>query len=566
MNLLERVQRAREGVGRSLEVRRVSALPYRDPNYTPEDLTPLFSVDGLCKGCELCYHDPPKLRPLQTKALWEAEAARGLFAPMGVGTGKELTCLLLSEVFQAERPVVLTRSRLKDQLLRIDVPRYSKHFRFSPPTVVSYSELSTAGEADILDRLKPDLIIANEAHCLRGKDAARTKRFLRYMAEHPETIFCALSGTMANRSLLDYAHLIHLALRRGSPLPPPSSYYELQDWSRALDADCDDPLEPGALLDLCPGFEVEQTRQGAREAYQRRLLGTVGVVSGNGNDDVGASLVLSQKRITVPKTVRDTLKQLRATWELDGEELMDAKDVFRVARQLACGFYYRWAWPNGRKDEEWLKARAAWGKDVRDFLKYRSRKGLDSPKLVENAAIAGSLYFASYEDWAHVKHRPLPPVEAVWLDRFLVDSAIEWAASCTAKAPGIVWYEHNAFGVELARRGLKVFGAGEDGDGIIDFLGNSCGASIAAHGEGKNLQHFSRNLVLIAPANGAIWEQLLGRTHRSGQIADVVEFEICLHDQSLRNALTQARSDARFVYETQGHTQKLLYSSCLITD
>jgi hypothetical protein len=84
-------------------------------------------------------------------------------------------------------------------------------------------------------------------------------------------------------------------------------------------------------------------------------------------------------------------------------------------------------------------------------------------------------------------------------------------------------------------------------------------ASIAAHATGKNLQQWNRNLVVIPPTSGQVWEQLLGRTHRMGQEQDVVVAETYLHHESYRASMAQAFADARFLEETLGNRQRLLY-------
>jgi hypothetical protein len=73
---------------------------------------------------------------------------------------------------------------------------------------------------------------------------------------------------------------------------------------------------------------------------------------------------------------------------------------------------------------------------------------------------------------------------------------------------------------------VPYFGAGgldSRGQSIEGFAGRACVCSIAANGEGRNLQRFNRFLVTAALPNGPQWEQLIGREHRIGQLADLVE-------------------------------------------
>ena len=66
-------------------------------------------------------------------------------------------------------------------------------------------------------------------------------------------------------------------------------------------------------------------------------------------------------------------------------------------------------------------------------------------------------------------------------------------------------------------------------------------ASPRAHGTGKNLQQFARNLVANPPSDGATWEQLIGRTHRQGQEADEVTVEVYRHTAPFLEAVEKAR-------------------------
>jgi hypothetical protein len=64
--------------------------------------------------------------------------------------------------------------------------------------------------------------------------------------------------------------------------------------------------------------------------------------------------------------------------------------------------------------------------------------------------------------------------------------------------------------------------------------------------------------VTTAPTSGTVWEQLLGRTHRPGQEADEVTFDVYRHTIELRAAMTKAVRDAHYQQDTTGNRQKLL--------
>ena len=63
------------------------------------------------------------------------------------------------------------------------------------------------------------------------------------------------------------------------------------------------------------------------------------------------------------------------------------------------------------------------------------------------------------------------------------------------------------------------------------------------------------------PADGAAWEQAIGRVHRQGQLADECEVELYQHTDELIDAFRQAREFASFIEETEGTRQKLSFAS-----
>jgi len=122
--------------------------------------------------------------------------------------------------------------------------------------------------------------------------------------------------------------------------------------------------------------------------------------------------------------------------------------------------------------------------------------------------------------------------------------------------PVIVWYQSRAVEEALRERDMMVYGAGQN----PPMQGHTCAMSIAAHGVGKNLQHgWSKQLILETPSSGKVWEQLLGRTHRPGQEADVVEAVVYQHTRAYSGALCKSVEDAEYIQDTTGSRQKLLF-------
>lgn len=555
----------REGVSESPELNRIIALPRRPADLDSfPNLTEQFRKPG----------GTMKLWPVQSACLHDAKQAWGLLALAGAGHGKTLVSLLVGDAIGAKRIVLLIPPQLRVQLMQNNIPALNKHWRLPLDRlhVVAYSELSSAKSADVLEELKPDLIVADECHLLRHRSSARTKRFLRYMKDHPECRFVGLSGTITRRSLKDYGHLAELALRNRSPLP--HNYHTLNEWAEAIDVS-KDPIAPGALVKLCDENERRQLAETSetfaqqnviRGAFRRRLVETSGVVATE-EGAIGTSLVLGGLRPLVPAEVQKALDTLRLKWEIGADELVDILSVIRVGCQLAAGFYYRFVWPDGIPDREWLDARSTWNKELREILK-RSRKGLDSPLLVTNAILRGEFESDAYQAWAAVKdrYRPEPPRETVWLSDYLVQASVQWAReTCDKSNPGIIWVSWRALGEKIAAAsGFPYFFGGDKAAEQIAALNVKKTPvvilSVKAHGTGLNLQDFSRNL-FTAPVGAVEMEQALARTHRPGQLADEVAADVFVHTDEMANTFRSSLRDARYIETSQGNRQKLLYAT-----
>ena len=548
----------------SAELDRILAVPRRTASVTSDETASLHA--------DLCHPTGTRrLRPIQALALAEARRANGLFAPIGVGAGKSDIALLLPKVMKSKVAVLLVPANLREKVFRQDYPTLVTQYRLPRLAkakvlaldaecvlhVHSYNELSSPLKHDLLDQLAPDLIICDEAHALRHPSAARTRRFLQYFKVHPETRLCVLSGTMTSKSIKDYAHLALLSLRDNTPVP--TKYTILEEWAAAIDS-APVPAPPGALVRLCePGEQ-------AREGFRRRVVETPGVIATT-DGSLGTSLVLSARPLHATHAIREALRVMRETWTTpdEGEAFDEILTLHRYLRQLAAGFYYRWVWPKGESAQvraNWTEARKAWNREVANFLTYRAQKGIDSPMLYAKACAEGRLSSMNYERWAAVRNTAKPEVEAVWLDEYLVDDAVAWGNH----APGIVWYEHASLGAAISRKGgFPLFGPGAEG--ILKERGTrTIVASIKAHGTGKNLQGFNRNLVTTSPTSGTVWEQLLGRTHRPGQEADEVTVDVYRHTLEMRSAVNKALRDADYQQTTTGNRQKLLSATYTFRD
>lgn len=516
------------------EFRRVQNLPTRDPEPDP-------ALAAILTAHLKTYAGTQSLRPIQAQALYEIGKYRRLLGPIRVGAGKTLISLLAARILESRAPILLVPASLVEKTRR-DIRELAVHWQIPRNLrIESYEKLGTVGGSRILEVMKPDCIIADEVHCLKNRKAGRTRRVLRYMKEHPETVFIAISGTLIRNSLKDFAHIAQWTHGDESPVPIDDNV--LEEWANALDAKVN-PLsrvDPGAL-----GSDVDD----ARKRFQDRLLRTPGVVATSLGEDVACSLYISALVYEVSPVTEEHFKRLRTLWERpDGFALSEAVDVWRVARQLALGLHYEW---NPNAPEEWLARRRVWAKFVRETLS-RSRH-LDTELQVANACDAGELDPTYLNAWREIRDTFKPNPVPVWHD----DSALVVCEKWLSKNEGIVWTLHDFFAEELSRRtGIPYFGAEgltHDGRYIGDAKGSII-ASIAANGTGKNLQTWEHNLVTCPVSE---WEQLLGRTHRPGQMADAVTCDVLMACMEHETAWEQALEAARMIHDTQGHEQKIL--------
>jgi hypothetical protein len=549
----------RSGVEDTAEFRRILNLPRR---VWAEDA----ELDALAERLTAWLKRPGgqmKLRPVQAKALEELHDYGGLLSPIRVGGGKTLLTFLAPVVCGAERPLLIVPAKLKNKTAR-EFAELAKHWLYHPKTlIVSYEKISRDGGYEFLQQVNPDMIIADECHRLKSQAAGVTRKLRRWRKENRNTRWCLMSGTMTTRSLREYAHLAKWALNKLSPLPDKGN--EVADWGDALDEKVD-PMKrllPGVLLGMCTDEDLalvakdqNKATEAARRGFRRRFVETPAVVATE-ERALGVSLSITSSLLDVSGECKADFARLRELWQTpDGQDFTEGVDLWRHARELACGLYYRWE-PEAPKP--WMEARREWSKFVRETLSLR-RNGIDTPFQVAKACKAGLLPARQYQAWESLRDTFKPNSVPVWRHTKTLEAAAKWLR----ENDGICWVEHVAFGERLAKdTGLPYFGAGGvDAKGRdIESATGPVIASIASNSEGRNLQvTWSRNLVVSAPPNGRVFEQLIGRTHREGQLADEVEFLIMFACIEQWEGFKQAERDALYVEQTTGAPQKLLYA------
>jgi hypothetical protein len=522
------------------EFKRILDLPQRNAERLGEKLAEVMTEDFRVPGGDMT------LRPLQALALAEATDFGGAVVLLPVGQGKTLVSYLLPTVTGAKRPLLLVPGKLIEKT-RIEFRELESQFRAPENlTIWSYEYLSTHPGA--LVDLEPDLIIADEAHKLKNTKAACTKRVWRYYKEH-EPMFVPMSGTLAKRSFFDWWHLQLMALPK--PLwVLPDDWKQAEMWAAALDEKTRNRAGLGALS------AFGSTLQEARAGFGAHLKAVPGIIAAD-TVDVEASLVIEVVRARPISVVQDALDRLEDYWTLpDGTELSEASEKWRHEREIANGFYYRWA---EQPPQAWREARTDFNRFVRDVL-HGSRTFTAPSEVVEAHRTA-----APVERWFSIKDSFKPRTEAVWLS----NAHVFEAARDVHINGGLLWYEHKAVG-EKIKEWVPVFGShGRElstGESLVEFKGKCAAVSVGACSEGFNLQRFDRNIVLNCTPTGDRWEQMLGRTHRAGQESDEVTVEVWTTAPQQIKDFKQALADARYIEGTTGQRQKLSYADVIGLD
>lgn len=298
------------------ELRRIVNVPIR---YTP---TP-DDIDLLSQHYfqAHAYNDGWRLLPTQADSLLAYSETQGGFLPLAVGGGKTLTSLLIANdayTSGKDKIMLIVPPSLATQLCDTDIKHWRPLTIFNVPVhrlqgldkhkrlalaqsgrkgiyVFTYSLLSSADAHEILQAISPDLIILDEAHCV-SKKSARTRRFHAYLHEkHPQIV--ALSGTMTQKSLMDYFELARSSLGKNNFLPNSPSLTE--EWSKLIDTSASSISEfrndvipqAGPLKYVLnwartnfPAESFEDSVVGFRRAFQKRFMTTPGVVCSSGDD------------------------------------------------------------------------------------------------------------------------------------------------------------------------------------------------------------------------------------------------------------------------------------------
>lgn len=541
----------------SQDLARVAALPYRE--FT---LPSPAVIEHLSR--ELLWHPagPERLLPIQVAALYEAKASRGLLGMIGTGGGKTLITGLLPTVFAARAPMLVVPASLVAKTRR-ELSGYARTWKVATNLfVTSYQALSRVSGKNILERHAPDLVIFDEAHRIKNRKAAVTKRVSRYLDSAPNILACFLSGTLLKRGLGDVAHLAKWALRERSPFPHRGDIVD--EWSSALGfGNSLNPPSPGALS-VFAGLPMGTpcSAETARSAYRKRVVGSPGVVASSGEGGLATELRIRVRDFSgqIPEKVQAALELLADKNERpDGFALMFPPQFWALRRELALGFFYAWSPPG---PPSWMLARKVWAAEVRGILSHS--RTLDSEAEVVAAVKSQPRFDGPPREalalWEAIEPTFKPRSVARWLDDTLIERIAEWASQNV----GLIWVEHAAFGHVLAKRlGTHYYGRNglnAEGSLIEDDPGTrSIIVGVDSNSDGRNLQHvWCKNLFPCPLGDGADrWEQAISRTYRQKQTR-AVDVEIWILIPEHWTDLCKSIEQAHRVTATTGNPQKLL--------
>ena len=602
------------------ELKRICDLP-EIPPLTPKEITCLS--DMLIK--KSAREEGFSLLPEQAQMVAQYLNFQGLFGCAAAGAGKTLTALLIANLAHrgeyteaTPRILYLLPSNLVNQLQH-NIRWARRKINFTAPFyffqdyknvedriklsqkgdgvfVLGYGMLSGRRTEEMIHNVDPDLIISDECHTLTNRRSARTKRIMHYLRNSGKrNRLVLLSGTIVRRTIMEYHHLITMALNEVSPVP--IHYREAEILSTAL-SHSEGLIPSGEIRMSKPLAEwagEEWNTQptdnilGLRRAYNKRLKSAPGVFISN-DDKVATSLLLDTVKTKTRGTygyeeLKELVKQVETEWVTpSGDEFDYVLQKFKWINELWQGFYNDLVWPEDHPKVEEAKENHllsnVLAKELRTFLGGRHIPHLDTPLLVrndmkKNAAknVPESLYYA-WKEWKEFPKDDLPDRLSVpvRVSDFKIQAALEAWEEIEDGTGGMVWFYNKEFGRWLVEEFTKKYGdrvlfcpAGQkEKQTMVESEGKICISSIAGHGTGTDgLQlKYHNNLVAQDLRTAKIAEQTIARTHRHGQNMDEMTFRILLASKYDDMQLSGILQNAYFIHTT--HTRQRLLTGAWV--
>lgn len=570
----------------SPDYQRIKALPQReiDPEECKalaEVLTPILTTP---RGKRLGV----SLKPLQALAFHEMHLMRGAHLGLPVGEGKTLICMLAPHILDAKRAVLIVPASLKDKTYA-EFVEYSKDWQAPAlgARIISYHDLRA--DEKLLDKIKPDLIILDEADSARAHDRSAAQILGNYIGtckicasllKKPRAckhlpMVITMTGTSSRFSITDFSHFLIWTLKDNAPVPLDPK--ELTKWGFAIDElkagqfGMPKRWRPGVLVDLADQKRIakrQPTRKWskyanagasdndvmlARAAFQKRLRLTPGVIIVDGT---ACDKPLTINHLLPPEDpeIDEMFERFRGMGETpDGDVLTDTLAEYRFATEAGCGVFSVWDPP---PPEKWMKRRKACFRFIR--ARIEEARHTSRPLYTEGRALKRFRHEEVVKRWLAIRKSFKPNSVPRWVSGSVVYAAREWARNHV----GLIFTRNVAVGRAIAEVcGLEYYGAkGKNANGqSIEKADPTKSAvlSIDANLRGRNLQGWHRMLVIGCPQAATQLEQLIGREHRYGQLRGVI-VDIMITSVDAEYAFEMAEREARFVLETQGQKQKIL--------
>lgn len=567
-------------VRETADLRRIREIPRRAPPKLRSKRTDAL----VAKWTQaLALVSGETLVPAQAIAFEEMTLAGGSYLSYPVGTGKTIISECAPTVLESKRAVlVLPASKgLKDKAFANRRKLRGVWRIASPPArVVTLNELSREENADLLFRLRPDLIVIDESDDLANWDASAVQRIDRFLSvkrgwdphkrryrDFGAVRVVAMTGTPTRNSILGDWHIIRWCIENP---PVPTTRADAQLWAAALDnGTCRSGWrpDPGAL---------GETAAEAREWYVKRLEETRGIVLLS--EDSAAKVPLTIGIELAPRCAKleRAYTKLLEEWESPaGEPVTDALSLHRIDGQLGCGLVTYFEPP---PPQAWSDARRALARLIRKRIKdtRHAMRPLDTEaQVLRDTVERGSeKHRAIVNAWLNVKdtYDPKAHKRLKWIS----DRTLEWVGEwlMAEDEPSIVWCGSVDFGRRLARE-LRVPYYGKQG--VDENSGRMLVQADAAYSRGGgrrfvaswyanmrgfDLQPWRRQGIIYPPRSAKYLEQVIGRGHRQGQ-TQPVRFTILATSGGTLDAFVAAYSEAEFARDSKRNVQKILRAEIL---
>lgn len=534
-------------VRHTVDFDRIMALPRRVPSQRDADAWSVAYTPELRLPWSKAV-----VRPWQAFSIAEiadAPFGRGAFIGQGVGAGKTWIMFMAPYVLEdVQRILYIVPASLVDKTeadfeeLRKDWKDHKKLY-----VVKSREQLAREGWADYLFDFQPDLIVIDESDEMSALERSTPLKIDNYVwaegCEHVRVI--ALTATPSRNSIMGYWHIMRWCLREGAPVP--TSHNEALELASALDEKTRVPRRP------LPG-PWGATREQALENYRRRLLETPGVIIVDG-DSCKAPLTV-RLRLAKEDPVLDEHFRVfrRRNRNPDGITVTDPLSRWRMDGQMGCGLYSRYVEP---PPPEWMEARREYAKFVRDAISRSQRS--NNPLYSERMVCRKYRDHEIIQRWREIKGTFDDKTESVWLSTSTVEAVLEWLAE--SPEPGIIWCGSVEFAKAVAKAaGLRYYagkGKAKDGTWLLNAPIENIVVSWNANKKGFNLQPWCRQLIVMPPQSAKWLEQIIGRSHRSGQEKHVF-IDILVTSGGTLDLADAALGEARFAKQNISLTQKMI--------